>query len=190
MNNILKYLPHYLRKRFDEKYIIIESDDWGMERAPCIGSLEWMRKKYGEGNFTRWSTDSLETKEDLNLMFDLLESYRNKFEEPPVITANFITHNIDYSKNGNLDFIPVSKGFNEYSEDVRSLYKEGIEKKYIFPQLHGYSHYNLKELEKYYGTSEGSESAEQKFLTARSTIMRDTYYLIIVTVDVMVAIIV
>jgi hypothetical protein len=168
--NFYKYLPFFLRKKFEEKFIIIESDDWGMERANSIHSVNWMKKKFGENRFSRWTLDSLETSEDLNQLFYLLENFKSKFEYPPVITANFITHNIKYLEKDNLDFIPISKGFNDESEDVRNLYKKGIHNNYIFPQLHGYSHYNLSELKKYFITEEGKESFENKFLAARSTI--------------------
>jgi hypothetical protein len=158
-----------LRKKFKDKFIIIESDDWGLERALTFESISWMKKRFGEMHFSRWALDSLETSEDLNLLFDLLESYKSKFEFPPVITANFITHNINYTESDNLNLIPISKGFNRESEDVRNLYKKGIENKYIFPQLHGYCHYNLVELKKYFFTDEGREAFEKKFLLARST---------------------
>jgi len=177
MKKFIKYLPHFLRKRFNEKYILIESDDWGMERAPSNNSIEWMKKKFGEDKLTRWSTDSLETTEDLNLLYELLESYKSKFEFPPVITSNFITYNIDYSDTENLIFTPMSKRLNHNSCDLKDLYKKGIEEKYIFPQLHGFSHYNINELEKYFGTKEGREAAGEKFLAAKSTIRGNLSFL-------------
>ena len=164
------YSPYFLRKRFREKYIIIESDDWGLERALTFDTIQWMKKKYGEENFSRWTLDSLETSEDLNLLFDLLEKYKNNFENPPVITANFITHNIDYSNPDRLKFIPLSKGFNPETEDVRNLYMDGIKKGYIFPQLHGYSHYNNSYLAEYFNSPEGREAFNEKFFVAKSTI--------------------
>jgi len=168
--NIYKYLPFFLRKKFSEKFIIIESDDWGLERALTVESINWMKKKFGEDKFSRWTLDSLETSDDINRLFDLMESYKNKFECPPVITANFITHNVDHSSKDKLNFIPISNGFNKDSEDNRELYKKGIENKYIFPQLHGYSHYNIDELKKYFSCDEGIEALNNNFFVARSTI--------------------
>ena len=172
-----KYLPFYLRKKFEEKYIIIESDDWGLERALNSDSIEWTKKKFGQDKFSRWTFDSLESSEDLNEMFDLLEGYKNKFESPPIITANFITHNVDYTKPNELSFLPISKGFNKESEDVRGLYESGIKNKYIFPQLHGYCHYNLSELKNYFVTEEGKETFNNNFLLARSTIKGNLSFL-------------
>lgn len=167
--NIFKHLPHLLRKKFDEKYIIIESDDWGLERALNKDSVKWMERKYGLEKLSRWSYDSLESREDLNGLYEILEKYKTKFEFPPVITANFITHNVNYSSKEDLDFMPLKQGFNKQSEDVRDLYKKGINNNYIFPQLHGYSHYDVTELAKFFKTDEGKESFNKDFFTARST---------------------
>ncbi|HRI84552.1 MAG TPA: hypothetical protein PK536_03815 [Ignavibacteria bacterium] len=174
---ILRYLPHYLRKKFDQKIIVIESDDWGLERGLENSSIEFLRKKFGDGKFSRWTLDALETKEDLQMLFELIESYKNKSLHPPVITANFITHNVDYSSDKELKFIPLSKGFNRSTEDVRSIYKTGIEKRIIYPQLHGYSHYNLSELNKYFYTEEAKEFYANGFLTGRSTIKGNMKFL-------------
>ena len=175
--NALKYLPHYLRKKFNDKYIIIESDDWGMERALNQDSVKWMEKKYGKERLSRWSYDSLETPEDLNELYNVLKKYRFKFEFPPVITANFITHNVDYTSREKLSFIPLSKGFNNENKELEEKYSEGIKGELIYPQLHGYSHFNLKALEEYFYTNEGRESFENKFLAARSTVKGNLSFL-------------
>ena len=167
----------HLRKKTRRKIIVIESDDWGLERALDQRALRWMKENFGERSFTRWSTDALETKQDLELLYSVLEEFKLKFERPPIITANFITHNIDYRSPNQLKFRPLTEGFNEESEDVRRFYKIGIEKRYIYPQLHGYSHYNVGELEKYFVTSEGQRAFHNGFLCARSTIKGHTWFL-------------
>jgi hypothetical protein len=171
------YLCFHLRKKTNRKLIIIESDDWGLERALSEKALCWMKERFGESNFTRWSTDALETREDLELLYNVLEDFKPKFDLPPVITANFITHNVDYSSPHELKFLPITEGFNEQSEDVRHFYKVGIEKRYIYPQLHGYSHYNISQLEKYFVTREGRAAFQKTFLYARSTIRGNTSFL-------------
>ncbi|HMS32613.1 MAG TPA: hypothetical protein PKC91_00870 [Ignavibacteria bacterium] len=168
--NFLKYLPHYLRKKFNGKYIIIESDDWGLERSMNSDSVKWMENKYGIDKMSRWSYDTLETPEDLSELYYILKKYSLKFESPPVITSNFITHNIDYSVKDKPEYIPLSNGFNTESKELKKLYREGIESKIIFPQLHGFSHYNLSSLEKYFYTDEGKESFDNGFFTAKSTV--------------------
>jgi len=45
--NILKYFPYIFRRRFKEKYIIIESDDWGLQQSIDEGGIEYLKRKYG-----------------------------------------------------------------------------------------------------------------------------------------------
>lgn len=173
---MLKFLPHYLRKRFRKKFVVIESDDWGLERAIEEESIDWAKRKYGEENFTRWTLDALETKEDLKLLYQVLSSYKDDAGAFPVITANFITHNIDYSNKESLSFLPLSKGFN-FSENVHESYRRGIADGLMHPQLHGYSHYNISELNEYFKTEESREAFDNKFLTSRSTIRGNLAFL-------------
>ena len=169
----------YRRKKLREKIIIIESDDWGLERASSNDAIEWMKKKFGGDKLSRWSLDSLETADDMNSLFDLLEDYRNKFPAPPVITANFITHNFDYTERSRLRFRSINSlnGENREVTERKKLYKTAVEQKYIFPQLHGYSHDNITEAEKYFETEEGKEAFERKFFAARSTIKSNLSFL-------------
>jgi len=173
----LGHIRRFLRKKIDKKYIIIESDDWGLERALFHESISWMERKYGRENFTRWSTDSLETKEDLQWLFDVLVDFKSKFAKPPVITANFITHNIDYHSNSALEFRPIHLGFSEHSEDVRDIYKQAIKEGILFPQLHGFSHYNATLLLEYFKSEAGREAFGNSFLLAKSTIKGSTNFL-------------
>lgn len=175
--NIKKHLPHFLRNKLTQKYIIIESDDWGLERALMNESIEWMKNKYTAEKLSRWSYDSLETCEDLDKLYGVLIKYKNKFEMPPVITANFITHNVDYASADTLKFRSLSDGFNNSDDDLKKKYTEGIEHGLIFPQLHGYSHYNLSESVKYFNTPEGRESFENKFFYAKTTIKGNLKFL-------------
>ena len=100
--NIINYAPFIFRRRFKKKYIIIESDDWGLIGPSSRESILFLGKKYGKDNFTRWTTDSIESTSDLELLFDLLDKYKNSFMSKPIITSNFITHNINYENTNAL----------------------------------------------------------------------------------------
>lgn len=167
--NFKKHLPHFLRKKLNQNYIIIESDDWGLERALNVESVKWMEKKYTKDKLSRWSFDSLETADDLNMLYDVLDRFKKKYDKMPVITANFITHNVDYSGKDSLKFRSLSEGFNNSDAGIKGKYFEGIDNGFIFPQLHGYSHYNISESEKYFYTAEGKESFENNFFYAKTT---------------------
>ena len=164
---LYKYLPYLLRKRFNKKYIIIESDDWGMSQNTSYSGIEFLEKNFGREKFTRWTTDSLETCEDLNLLFGILNKYKTSFVKPPVITANFITHNIDYNIDNNLSFVSLS---NSIDNSLKELYQRGIAGKILCPQLHGYCHYNTKKLELFFHSSEGKKLFNIGFLGGKSTL--------------------
>ena len=167
--NLYKYLPYFLRKRFSGKYIIIESDDWGMKGSLDERGVKYCMKKYGKINCSRWTTDSLETAEDLTLLFELIDSYRSSFNKPPIITANFITHNIDYNKSNDLSFIPLSQTLSN-NVSINELYHQGIDNKILCPQLHGYCHFDINKLSNYFNTDEGKKLFAIGFLTGLSTI--------------------
>lgn len=140
-------------------------------------SLKWVKSRFGEENFSRWTYDSLETEEDLDMLYSLIENYKKQYPSFPVITANFITHNVDYSYTDKLTFKPLTEGFNGDSQDVRNKYFYGIESGFIYPQLHGYSHYNLTEVLKYFNTEEGKQSFANRFFFCRSTIKKNLSFL-------------
>ena len=167
--NLYKYLPLLLRKRFKQKYIIIESDDWGLQGSIDDTGIRFLRKNYQKESFTRWTTDSLETVEDLELLFDVLNKYKYEFECPPKITANFITHNIDYDKKTELSFTPLNQLLIK-NKILKKKYFEGINGGIIYPQLHGYCHYNIDTLRDFYLTDEGRKLFDQGFLTGQNTL--------------------
>ena len=76
---LINYIPFYFRKRFKNKYIIIESDDWGMAGSMGKDGIRYLESKYGYENFTRWTKDSLETLEDVSLLYEVLNKFRNSF---------------------------------------------------------------------------------------------------------------
>lgn len=170
INLLKRKLSFHLRKKVEKKYVIFESDDWGLERAKDSTALQAIVDKYSKAKISRWTTDSLETVEDLDMLFDLLALFKNKFEHSPVITANFITHNIDYSSQEALQFKPISEGFNFGSTDLFAKYKEGFEKDYFIPQLHGFSHYNTEILKNNFHSSDFQEDLKVGFPMAKSTI--------------------
>jgi hypothetical protein len=169
-NSFRRRLAFELRRRISRKIVVIESDDWGLEMASNADAVEALRSRWGLLKLTRWSTDALETTEDLTRLYEVLQRYQPKFARPPVITANFITHNIDYTSPDDLRFIPISTGFNDGLEDVRDMYRAGMANGFISPELHGYCHYDLDKLRSYLETPAGQESFRRRFLTGEATI--------------------
>lgn len=172
-----RYLPFYLRKKTDAKLVIIESDDWGLQRATNEASLDWAATKYGKENFTRWTTDALETTEDLGLLFDLLKSYKNDFLYAPIITANYITHNFDYDTKDKLQMKPIDISIKKENPGLYQLVLDGMKDHVFYPQLHGYCHFNFALLHNYFNTEEGREEYANNYFLAKSTIKSHLSYL-------------
>ncbi len=133
------------------KLIAIESDDWGSIRIPSREAQEALVAKGVISLADPFSKyDALESETDLNDLYRLLLSFKDKNENPPVITANCVVANPDFAK------IKAS-GFAEYHyEDVKQtfarypehtgcfgLWKKGMEQKVFFPQYHGREHINI-----------------------------------------------
>jgi len=167
--NFYKYLPFIFRKTFKKKYIVIESDDWGMEGALNENGISFLKSKYGKHKLTRWTMDALETSEDLEILYELFLKYKHSFEESPVITTNFIMYNIDYSKKDKLSFISLSS-YLKTNKVTQQLYDYGIKNNIISPQLHGYSHFDVRKLSEYFNTKEGEKLFNNGFLAGKSTI--------------------
>jgi hypothetical protein len=117
-----------------EPIIVIESDDWGMKRTPCVELLQ----QFGEP--AEWAEESMETPDDLDDLFSALASVRDCFGRPACFTANFILENPDFEALERTGFqkwygVPVYK-----DERLMSKYQEGRKKELFYPQLHGRSH--------------------------------------------------
>ncbi|MBX2898799.1 MAG: hypothetical protein KF775_04090 [Cyclobacteriaceae bacterium] len=159
-------LAFYLRRRIEGRIVLLESDDWGLERADSERGIAWATQKFGSDNFSRWTTDALETPEDLDELFQVLEKFKTKFDKPPVITANFITHKVTLNEEGTLQYIPLSQRISA----VKKYYAMAIQAGLLCPQFHGFSHYNTSLVEQYSTSAECKEAHENGFMLARATI--------------------
>src|SRR5699024_10160173 len=82
--------------RTDRKIVVIESDDWGAIRMP---SKEVYQRLLSEGISVSTSIydqlDTLENREDLNALFDVIASYTDFTGKHPVMTFNTVMGNPD-----------------------------------------------------------------------------------------------
>ena len=135
----------------NKKFILIESDDWGAIRMPSLEVYNLLKKEgvpLDSNYFTK--LDCLESEEDLVLLFDVLSKFSDKKGNHPVITANSVVSNPDFTK---IRLNNLQNYFNEsiietYSNyygnsNIFDLWKsEGIAKKMLWPQFHGREHLN------------------------------------------------
>ncbi len=153
-------LKKYIRKnlinlpgwRTKKKIIVIESDDWGSIRMPSRETYDLL---LGQGvpvdKHTFLKFDCLESESDLNELFNVLRLFKDKNGMPPVITANAVVANPDFSKitDSGLKsyfFEPITKTYQTYPESRNILdlwHSQGIKEKIFWPQFHGREHLNV-----------------------------------------------
>ena len=133
------------------KLIIIESDDWGSIRMPSIGIYnKLIRHNVKLGKYGYEKYDSIASKKDLELLFDLCTTFRDIHDNPIIITANTVIGNPDFQKIAKSNF---QEYYWESMVDTMEKYygcdspfatwKKGIDNKLFYPQLHGREHVNV-----------------------------------------------
>lgn len=133
-----------------KKVIAIESDDWGSIRIPSKKVYQSLLKSSINVENCPYSRfDSLETEEDLNELFNVLIDIKDKKNNHPIITANFLTSNPDFDliRGSNFEkyfFEPITVTYsNHKSRNVLQKIRDGIENQLFTPQFHGREHLNV-----------------------------------------------
>ena len=151
-NNISRNILNIPGWRSKRKIVVIESDDWGTVRMASRESWKYfVNKGYAVDRCPYNSNDALECNDDMELLFDTLQSVKDKNGNGAVITANNIVANPDFEKikaSGFSSYFyePFTETLKRYPAHnrVESLYKEGISKNIFRPQFHGREHINVK----------------------------------------------
>lgn len=152
ISNHLKNIPGW---RTDRKLVIFSVDDYGNVR---IASKE-ARNKLQEENIPFKSHfdsfDNLETREDLESLYEVLASVKDKHGNPAIFTPYALSCNIDFetmAANNYQEYIYeiLPATYNKLSikdpkayEGTWAIWQEGIEKGMMKPQFHGREHFNL-----------------------------------------------
>lgn len=131
----------------DKKQILLLSDDWGSVRIKSKEDQEALVKKGLIINNRFDQYDSLETNEDLELLFEVLTKYKDHNGNHPCITAVTNVANPDFKKIKESDFQEyhyetIASTYLRYpdSDRVLNLTHEGIHNKIFIPQSHGREH--------------------------------------------------
>lgn len=151
--NNLKNLQGFRTKR---KLIVFSVDDYGNVRVDSSEAKSQMEKA-GLKAISRFDHfDTLETREDLEMLFDTLQSVKDKNGNHAVFTPYSLPCNIDFERM-------AENGYNEYLyeqlpatyekkallqpkayEGTWSLWKEGMKMGLLSPQFHGREHFNVR----------------------------------------------
>lgn len=134
-----------------QRIVVFESDDWGAIRMPSKDVYN-LCLKHGypvdKNPFERY--DSLASDFDLNILFNVLQEFKDSVGNHPVITANVCVANPDFAKIEANDFHsyffePITDTFKRYPCHQRAwdLWGQGRALKVFFPQFHAREHINV-----------------------------------------------
>ena len=128
------YLYNYRGWKTNRKIVVIESDDWGSERTPSLDTYENLIKSGLRVDLCPFSKfDTIESTKDLQDLFTVLSSVKDKNGNPCVFTANFNLANPDFQKIREsefekyfyIDYLTTLKKYGDVG--VLPLIKKGIE---------------------------------------------------------------
>lgn len=153
---IKKFIAHNIVNipgwRTNRHLVVIESDDWGAIRMPSKEVYEqFLKEGIRVDNDPYCRYDSLATKEDLEVLFEALQSVKDKNGKPAVLTADVVVANPDFEKIKESDFkeyyyepITATMDNSPNHTNVFDTWKTGIDAGIFHPQFHGREHLNVK----------------------------------------------
>lgn len=138
--------------RTDRKLLLIESDDWGAIRMPSRKAYEYLLSKNIAIDLSYFDKyDSLESAEDLEQLYEVLDSIRDIHGNPAVITAFSVVANPDFEKieadkrrQYHYELITETYKRQPHTEKSFEMFLEGAKKRLLFPQFHGREHLHTK----------------------------------------------
>lgn len=135
--------------RSDRKIVVIESDDWGSIRMKDHDAYQSLLKKGIRVDRSQYdSIDSLESKNDLELLFNLLDSIKYGDDQKPIFTFNTVMQNPDFEKIRSNNFEKfIGENFRDsykkyYNDDYFYLWESAMCEGLMFPQFHAKEHLN------------------------------------------------
>lgn len=145
-----KYVNEKRGWKTDRKIVVIESDDWGSIRMPSRDVYNDSLKRGIRVDTCHYCKyDTLASNDDLDALYSILRKHRDVNGRNPIITANTIVANPNFSKIKNDDFEKYhfeffTDTFKTYPNRSFSMWQQGIEDKIFYPQLHGREHLNVE----------------------------------------------
>lgn len=146
--SLLYNLKNIVGRKADGKIVIFECDDWGGIRMPSgaiYNKLTSAGIPFSNGHFDKY--DTIEDKEDLESLFEVLHSSKDKQGNPAVMTPFVNVANPDFEKIKESGFEHYI--YEDYTQTIRrygrdsnlmSLWQKGIELKLFVPEYHGREH--------------------------------------------------
>ena len=158
-NSIKLNAKHLVGWKTDRKIVVISVDDYGNVRLDSKEARANMDRAGLKVRSRFDAFDTLETQEDLEILYHTLMSVKDKNGSPAVFTPFAVPCNIDFEKMADTGyseyhyeclpetFQKVSLLYPATYEGTWKLWKQGIESGIMIPQFHGREHLNLKVFE-------------------------------------------
>jgi len=135
-----------------QKYLIIESDDWGTIRMPNLSTFDLLRKNSIPVDLLHIDKlDSVESQEDLEALFKTLTSVEDSKGNPAVLTAYHVMANPNFEaveNNGRTEYVyeTIVETYkrNPHTRDSLNSIQKGMKMGIYIPQFHGREHIHVK----------------------------------------------
>ncbi|WP_199222851.1 hypothetical protein [Rhodohalobacter mucosus] len=149
----LKNIPGWRTRR---RIIVFAVDDYGNVRIDSKDARKRILKAGVQLNGRFDAFDSLETRQDLEMLYDVLGSVKDKNGRHAVFTSYAVPCNLDFEKiaeSGYSEFYneSLTVTFDKLSElqpeaynGAWKLWQQGMYEGFMVPQFHGREHLNLK----------------------------------------------
>ena len=146
-NNLLVNLKQIPGPHTKRKILVFECDDWGSIRMPSERTYKALLNKGFSLNNRYDSYDTLADADDLQALFQVLESEKDQNGHPAVMTPLVNVTNPDFEKikaSGfrELFFETFDKSLIRYGRNSNTIevWKQGLKKGIFIPEYHGHSH--------------------------------------------------
>jgi hypothetical protein len=160
VTNLLPLLVDHLKNikgwSSRRKLIILSIDDYCNVRLDSKASRKVMAYGLIKSTSRFDCYDALETREDLEMLYDVLSSVKSGNSQFAVFTPFVVCANLDFVKMKGEDYKgyqleELPESFNKMSvyypkayQGTWSLWKEGVRSGLMQPEFHGREHFNLK----------------------------------------------
>ena len=153
---VLDNLKNLRGWRTNRKIIAIAVDDYANVRVASRGAREKLIQAGVDMSSQMDRYDTVETRQDLEALFDVLESVSDGQNRAAIFTAYALSANPNCQKiieTGTYHYEPVSNTFARLAEEQPTAYRgawsawrDGMDRGLIRPQFHGREHLNVEML--------------------------------------------
>ncbi|RLZ10548.1 hypothetical protein [Faecalibacter macacae] len=151
LKSIKDFIINFQGYKTKRKLVAFLVDDYGTIRVSteALKELEKNDKSLTENRFNKF--DDIASKQDLEDLFKVLKSVKDKNGKPAVFTPMTVVANPDFksiseSNFSNYHYESFYQTLDKFAEgnEIKQLWKEGIEQGIFVPEFHGREHLNVR----------------------------------------------